>query len=427
MKNCLIFGSGRSGTSMLSGILHDAGYYMGENLYHPNEANPKGFFENGTINGINEMILSCYQSDERFNRSRFQRWLMVLDSNIKVKCKDAVVINEIEEETSQPFPFGYKDPRFSYTLPVWLPYLPNDTKLICIFRKPQDTVQSVVKECVTADYLDDLFVNEEYLYSMWENVYKRILNYEERIQKNIIYIHYNQVFDKEVINKLSNILEVELDNSFADIELKRTNVKMEYVPQQCVDIYNELCRRSNYDHYLEYQVPSLFEEVEILRNRLANKELLLHKKSKSLRQLDYDCSQNLSKIDDLEKKLKSSNEESESTSARLRRLEREKLEIIDTSQDVLHNAISKADGEKKLLLKSISRFETDTLELEKKAREDKEKVLHAIYSSYTWRIGRLITLPANIILDLALQRKLNRQKGFLYCRAIEAMKSYFVR
>ncbi|NIM13858.1 MAG: sulfotransferase family protein, partial [Candidatus Aminicenantes bacterium] len=54
MKNCLILGSGRSGTSMIAGILHKAGYFMGDNLYPPRSANPKGFFENWEINEINE-------------------------------------------------------------------------------------------------------------------------------------------------------------------------------------------------------------------------------------------------------------------------------------------------------------------------------------------------------------------------------------
>ena len=60
MKNCIILGSGRSGTSMLGGILHNAGYFMGDNLYPPSISNPKGFFENPRINRINELILSKY-------------------------------------------------------------------------------------------------------------------------------------------------------------------------------------------------------------------------------------------------------------------------------------------------------------------------------------------------------------------------------
>ena len=58
MRNIIILGSGRSGTSMLAGCLSTSGYFMGDNLYKKRESNPKGFFENKEINTINEDILS---------------------------------------------------------------------------------------------------------------------------------------------------------------------------------------------------------------------------------------------------------------------------------------------------------------------------------------------------------------------------------
>src|SRR5262249_31431903 len=57
MRNCLILGSGRSGTSMLAGTLGQAGYYRGEHLVPADEANPKGYFEDDEINAINEELL----------------------------------------------------------------------------------------------------------------------------------------------------------------------------------------------------------------------------------------------------------------------------------------------------------------------------------------------------------------------------------
>src|ERR1043165_10164717 len=57
MKNCLILGSGRSGTSMAAGSLAKAGYFMGENLIAARKSNPKGFFEDVEVNMINEELL----------------------------------------------------------------------------------------------------------------------------------------------------------------------------------------------------------------------------------------------------------------------------------------------------------------------------------------------------------------------------------
>ena len=53
IRDGLILGSGRSGTSMLAGTLSAAGYYIGDCLIEANEANPKGFFEDYEVNAIN--------------------------------------------------------------------------------------------------------------------------------------------------------------------------------------------------------------------------------------------------------------------------------------------------------------------------------------------------------------------------------------
>jgi len=58
MHNVIILGSGRSGTSMVAGTLAKAGYFMGDHLYPGRESNPKGFFEDPEINGINEALLA---------------------------------------------------------------------------------------------------------------------------------------------------------------------------------------------------------------------------------------------------------------------------------------------------------------------------------------------------------------------------------
>jgi hypothetical protein len=60
MRNCIILGSGRCGTSMAAGCLAKAGYFMGEQLLPPRSANPKGLFEDEEINDINEQILAAY-------------------------------------------------------------------------------------------------------------------------------------------------------------------------------------------------------------------------------------------------------------------------------------------------------------------------------------------------------------------------------
>src|SRR5262249_42923187 len=138
VRNCLILGSGRSGTSMLAGVLSQAGYYMGEHLIPPDEANPKGYFEDDEVNAINEKLLALV-TPARSRPAHGWRWLAAVPVSARISCSPQLA-KRIEIQTSRT-PFCLKDPRFCYTLPVWRPFL-RDTMLLCVFREPTRTAQS---------------------------------------------------------------------------------------------------------------------------------------------------------------------------------------------------------------------------------------------------------------------------------------------
>src|SRR5438874_1599214 len=153
MRNCLILGSGRSGTSMIAGLLRDVGYFMGNNLIGPKPENPKGMFEDREINRINEDILASIENPllrllpANIFRSKLrygQRWLARIPAGTPM-AGSASIERRIRSQLKQE-PYCIKDPRLSYTLPVWRPFL-SDPLLICVFREPARTANSVVRTC----------------------------------------------------------------------------------------------------------------------------------------------------------------------------------------------------------------------------------------------------------------------------------------
>ena len=52
-----VLGCGRSGTSLVAGLFRNAGFHMGDNLYRPRPSNPKGFFEDVAVNGLNDDLI----------------------------------------------------------------------------------------------------------------------------------------------------------------------------------------------------------------------------------------------------------------------------------------------------------------------------------------------------------------------------------
>lgn len=262
MKNCLVLGSGRSGTSMLGGILHQVGYFMGDDLYPPRESNPRGFFESPRINAINEAILAPYDHlatpylvghpggwlarrlgrAHIYNPGRAQRWLAAIPPDVEIRCEDADVLARIADAARRT-PFGYKDPRFSYTLPIWLPHLGPDTMFVCIFRQPEITVRSILQECRTMRYLRDLRIDEGIAFEVYRSIYARLLGQRDRLRDRLIFVHYDQFFDGDALQRLSRQLEVDLTPAFVDPSLRRTR-RHGVVPDAADRVYLELCREA---------------------------------------------------------------------------------------------------------------------------------------------------------------------------------------
>src|SRR5215216_738086 len=89
MRDCVVLGCGRSGTSLAAGLLARAGYNCGEDLLPPDDGGPAGFFESRRINAINETLLAPHDDDflDRRGYSRplrdGERWLAVLPPEFK--------------------------------------------------------------------------------------------------------------------------------------------------------------------------------------------------------------------------------------------------------------------------------------------------------------------------------------------------------
>jgi hypothetical protein len=255
MNDVIILGSGRSGTSMLAATFQDSGYYLGDNYLGQNNSNPKGFFEDYEVNTINEDILKKYFKDyPEWYRRIFcpkhtfyrARWLAVLDQNNEVSS-DAEFKKRIQERISQS-PFCYKDPRFSYTLPVWTPFLSMNTLFICIYREPQNTAESIVKECQDSQPLRSLKMDFKQALRVWKSMHLHVLKHYENTKDDFewIFVHYNQLLDLSAFKRLNVGIGINLKTSVPDKAINRTKSKVK-VNQKVNEIYQKLNKLSGYE------------------------------------------------------------------------------------------------------------------------------------------------------------------------------------
>jgi len=249
MRNVIILGSGRSGTSMVAGTLAKAGYFMGTRLVPPRDSNPKGFFEDHEINDINENILKQVVPHRPryigrlFFRNRLgymQKWLARVPLDTPIPCPPGV--QPRIRRAVQHMPFCYKDPRFSYTLPVWRPYL-KDTVFICVFRDPASTALSIVKEC-QQPYLRRLQMDFDTALEVWYWMYRHIVEVH-RLEGEWLFIHFNQVLQPVGLDRLEAFTGARVDRSFPDPSLRRS-ISKQPVPATVRSVYEQLCALAEY-------------------------------------------------------------------------------------------------------------------------------------------------------------------------------------
>lgn len=224
---------------MVAGSLANAGYFQGESLYPPRDANPKGFFEGPRINGINEALLAPIVGVEE-GLSDGQRWLAALPTGTPLPSPPGLD-PQIREAVAQQ-PFCFKDPRFCYTLPAWRPHLPQDTAFVCVFRHPAASARSIVKECRDASYLSSVEMTRDRALSIWTRMYEWVLKVHRR-RGDWLFLQYDQVLEGDGIQRLEDLLGVQPDRSFPEVGLRRSPAT-DPVPEPVRRVYDQLCALS---------------------------------------------------------------------------------------------------------------------------------------------------------------------------------------
>jgi len=235
MKNVVVLGSGRSGSSLLAGLMNKT-HWHGDNLIPPSPANPKGFFEDSTVNHeINEGILK--QTTQR-QVPRGHWWLKRLAPGTPLYStyQQRVLIRKYLQP--RPKPFCLKDPRLSYTFPTWDAYLPSNTVVLVVFRNPGITVSSMRQEIRKAKYLANYKHDASYLFGVWEDMYLNILNHYADSTRPWKFISFDEILTKAGIEKVVDAVIADVDRKFPDVKLKRSK-PMRY-PENLLPLYNKL-------------------------------------------------------------------------------------------------------------------------------------------------------------------------------------------
>jgi len=153
MKNLIVLGSGRSGTSAVAGLFrNEPDIFYGYDILEASGGNPTGYYECEVVNALNNILLRQMTGVSLLDvlptslvrlveghipwAHRDMRSLWLACPKHRLNWKLSYDIGHLIGRLSRHQPFCLKDPRFGFTLPLWRPYLPSDVKYLVVFRDP---------------------------------------------------------------------------------------------------------------------------------------------------------------------------------------------------------------------------------------------------------------------------------------------------
>jgi len=176
----LVLGMHRSGTSLVSAILHTLGVNMGERFRPPDAHNSTGYYEDLDWRDLNQSILKhCGASWYRLpapTRLANARW----EFNTQIE-------RLVERKSISPL-WGFKDPRTAITIPIIAPYLPADTRFIFIRRDMPEVVASLMRRAESRGYYEPE-AHWEMLYSEYNKSIVEFLKFHIQHSLIISYKH----------------------------------------------------------------------------------------------------------------------------------------------------------------------------------------------------------------------------------------------
>jgi hypothetical protein len=219
----LITGSGRSGTSAVAQLLHEAGLSVGHDLIAPDEHNAEGYFEERMLIMINDAILKAAGVGAWFTTA----------TRAQIRDASAEYADYMQELVKTATP-AWKDPRLSWTLEPWLEVLPERPKIIVCLRSPAEVVASTL--AYYAQGGDDA---ENAVKHVWRTQYERLLEIMCEYRLDAICVEYAALHadPERAAEPLARFVGRALDTSTVRRDLRHHAVA---IPDDLVEMYERV-------------------------------------------------------------------------------------------------------------------------------------------------------------------------------------------
>lgn len=129
----IVVGFHRSGTSLLTQLLHSAGLFVGDELLGAMPSNPYGHFEDREVLEFHRQVMDDHDTGWQVDSPA----LFTLSPMHWSRMQDLIARRDAAHRN-----WGFKDPRVCFFLAAWK-YLIPDAKFVVVYRDPSDCVRSM--------------------------------------------------------------------------------------------------------------------------------------------------------------------------------------------------------------------------------------------------------------------------------------------
>jgi Sulfotransferase family len=269
MRNLIILGSGRSGTSAVAGLFRNLpGVFYGYEILPATPANQRGYFEDQVVNALNNLLLRRMTGVALLDLVP-EQWLETVGKHFPWMHRDYRSLWIARPRRPLPWrlgwelehligvivrhePFCLKDPRFTFTLPMWRPLLPAGTRFLVVFRHPAHTVSSMLR--VAKEFYPDrpLALTPSWAFEHWRLAYERVLaqRQEQGGNNDWLYVRAEDVMSGTALQAIETFAECRVDASHLDARLFRAEPGSSGEAEAviaCMPLYERLCALSAED------------------------------------------------------------------------------------------------------------------------------------------------------------------------------------
>ena len=274
----------RSGTSMISGILHYAGVDFGKDLLPGTKDNRKGYFEGRSFYHFNERLLKTIGSSWHDTKPIKEGW----QRKAGIKALKTELKKIIRTEYGRKSLFGMKDPRLVPLLPFYMEVFKElgiNPCFVIVRRKPIEIYQSLKKRNGFS-YEKTLALTEKYLklielYTRKAH-HKFIIEYDDALlDYGAFLLNIGRVFEINFLGK-SNTDFKKID-AFVSPRLKHHTISYD-----SIIMYNqkEIGQLKSRTHLMIDEISQMEKEIKQKEGEIIKKEGEINSKKIDIRRLN---------------------------------------------------------------------------------------------------------------------------------------------